>query len=125
MFESLTDKLQRVYKNLRGEGKLTPENIAAAVQDIRTALLEADVNVKVAKDLIERIQAKALGVEVMTALTPAQQLTKIVRDELIDLLGGQAVKLKFRSQPPTVFLMAGLQGSGKTTTSAKLAWWLS
>ncbi len=125
MFESLTEKLQRVYKNLRGEGKLTPENIAAAVAEIRVALLDADVNVNVAKDLIERIQTKALGAEVMTALTPGQQLTKIVRDELIGLLGGQAVKLKFRSQPPSVILMAGLQGSGKTTSSAKLGTWLS
>jgi signal recognition particle subunit SRP54 len=125
MFESLTEKLQRVYKNLRGEGKLTEENVVQAMGDIRTALLEADVNLEVAKQLIERIQTKCLGQEVMIALSPAQQVVKIVRDEMIETLGGQAVRLKFRSQPPSVILMAGLQGSGKTTTSAKLAWWLS
>ena len=96
MFESLTDKLQRVWKNLRGEGKLTPENIQETMKDIRTALLEADVNVNVVKQLVERIQEKALGQEVMTALSPAQQVAKIVRDELIEVLGGQAVKLRFR-----------------------------
>src|SRR5271169_1928694 len=125
MFENLTEKFQRVYKNLRGEGKLSEEHVNAAMGDIRTALLEADVNVKVVKDLIDRIQAKALGQEVMTSLSPAQQIVKIVRDELMEVLGGQAVKLRFKSQPPSVILMAGLQGSGKTTSSAKLAYWLS
>jgi len=125
MFENLTEKFQRVYKNLRGEGKLTEEHVNTAMGEIRTALLEADVNVKVVKDLIDRIQIKALGQEVMTSLSPAQQIVKIVRDELMDVLGGQAVKLRFRSQPPSVILMAGLQGSGKTTSSAKLAYWLS
>jgi signal recognition particle subunit SRP54 len=125
MFENLSEKFQRVYKNLRGQGKLSEEHIREAMQDIRTALLEADVNVKVVKELTERIQEKAMGQEVMTSLTPAQQVVKIVRDELVELLGGQAMKLKFRSQPPSVILMAGLQGAGKTTTSVKLAYWLS
>ena len=124
MFENLTDKLQRAFKNLRGQGKLTEENIQEALREIRLALLEADVNFKVVKELIDHIQAKAVGQEVMTALSPAEQVIKIVRDELIELLGHDTAKVKFASQPPSVILMAGLQGSGKTTTSAKLAHWL-
>jgi signal recognition particle subunit SRP54 len=124
MFENLTEKLQRAFKNLRGQGKLTEENIQEALREIRLALLEADVNFKVVKELIEHIRAKALGQEVMTALSPAEQVIKIVRDELIELLGRDTARFKFASQPPTVILMAGLQGSGKTTTSGKLAHWL-
>ena len=124
MFENLTDKLQRAFKNLRGQGTLTEENIGEALKEIRMALLEADVNLNVVKELIEHIREKALGTEVMTALSPSEQVIKIVRDELIAILGKDTAKLKFASQPPTVVLMAGLQGSGKTTTSAKLAHWL-
>src|ERR1700758_818528 len=124
MFENLTEKLQRAFKNLRGQGRLTEENIQEALREIRLALLEADVNFKVVKELIEHIRAKALGQEVMTALSPAEQVIKIVRDELIELLGRDTARFKFASQPPTVILMAGLQGSGKTTTSGKLAHWL-
>src|SRR5438477_7361044 len=124
MFENLTEKLQRAFKNLRGQGKLTQENIQEALREIRLALLEADVNFKVVKQLIDHIQAKAVGQEVMTALSPAEQVIKIVRDELVETLGRDTAKLKFASQPPTVVLMAGLQGSGKTTTSGKLANWL-
>jgi signal recognition particle subunit SRP54 len=124
MFENLTDKLQRAFKNLRGQGTLTEENIGEALKEIRMALLEADVNLNVVKELIEHIREKALGAEVMTALSPSEQVIKIVRDELIAILGKDTAKLKFGSQPPTVVLMAGLQGSGKTTTSAKLAHWL-
>src|SRR5947207_3009735 len=124
MFESLSEKLQRAFKNLRGQGTLTEESVDEALREIRLALLEADVNFKVVKDLIDRIRAKALGQEVMTALSPAEQVVKIVRDELVDLLGRDTAKLKFASQPPSVVLMAGLQGSGKTTTSGKLASWL-
>ena len=124
MFENLTDKLQRAFKNLRGQGTLTEENIGEALKEIRMALLEADVNFNVVKELIEHIREKALGQEVLTALSPAEQVVKIVRDELIAILGKDAAKLKFASQPPTVVLMAGLQGSGKTTTSGKLANWL-
>src|ERR1700735_2006748 len=124
MFETLTDKLQRAFKNLRGQGTLTEENIAEALGEIRVALLEADVNLKVANDLIEGIRAKAVGTEVLTALSPSEQVIKIVRDELITLLGKDTARFKFASQPPTVILMAGLQGSGKTTTSGKLAAWL-
>jgi len=124
MFDNLTDKLQRAFKNLRGQGKLSEENIGEALREIRLALLEADVNFKVVKELIDHIREKAVGQEVMTALSPAEQVVKIVRDELIELLGHDTAKLKFASQPPSVILMAGLQGSGKTTTSGKLASWL-
>ena len=124
MFENLQEKLQRAFKSLRGQAVLTEENIAEALKQIRLALLEADVNFKVVKDLIDRIQAKAVGQEVLTALSPGEQVIKIVRDELVQTLGKDTAKLKFASQPPTVVLMAGLQGSGKTTTSGKLANWL-
>src|SRR5271165_4594670 len=124
MFENLQEKLQRAFKSLRGQAVLTEENISEALKQIRLALLEADVNFKVVKDLIDRIQAKAVGQEVMTALSPGEQVIKIVRDELVATLGQDTARLKFASQPPTVVLMAGLQGSGKTTTSGKLANWL-
>src|SRR6202049_1047780 len=124
MFENLQEKLQRAFKSLRGQAVLTEENIAEAMKQIRLALLEADVNFKVVKDLIYRIQAKAVGQEVLTALSPGEQVIKIVRDELVETLGKDTAKLKFASQPPTIVLMAGLQGSGKTTTSGKLANWL-
>src|SRR6202453_283372 len=124
MFETLTDKLQRAFKTLRGQGTLTEENIAEALGEIRVALLEADVNLKVVTDLIEHIRQKAVGTEVLTALSPSEQVVKIVRDELVALLGKDTARFKFASQPPTVILMAGLQGSGKTTTSGKLAAWL-
>src|SRR5262252_5890724 len=124
MFENLQEKLQRAFKTLRGQAVLSEENIGEALKEIRLALLEADVNFKVVKDLIDRIQAKAVGQQVMTALSPGEQVIKIVRDELVETLGKDTAKLKFASQPPTVVLMAGLQGSGKTTTSGKLANWL-
>jgi len=124
MFENLSDKLQRVFKNLRGQGTLSEENIAEALREIRVALLEADVNLNVVNDLIEHIRAKAVGTEVLTALSPSEQVVKIVRDELVALLGKDTARFNFASKPPTVILMAGLQGSGKTTTSGKLAAWL-
>ncbi len=123
MFENLQEKLQRAFKSLRGQAKLTEENIDEALREIRLALLEADVNFKVVKQLIDQIRAKAVGQEVMTALSPGEQVIKIVRDELVALLGSDTARVKFASQPPTVVLMAGLQGSGKTTTSGKLAHW--
>ncbi len=123
MFENLQEKLQRAFKSLRGQAKLTEENIDEALREIRLALLEADVNFKVVKQLIDQIRAKAVGQEVLTALSPGEQVIKIVRDELVDILGKDTARLKFASQPPTVVLMAGLQGSGKTTTSGKLANW--
>jgi signal recognition particle subunit SRP54 len=124
MFETLSEKLQRSFKTLRGQGTLTDENINEALREIRVALLESDVNLDVARDLIEKIRAKALGSQVATALSPAEQIVKIVRDELIATLGTDTARFKFASQPPTVILMAGLQGSGKTTSSGKLAQWL-
>ena len=124
MFETLTDKLQRAFKVLRGQGTLTEENIAEALTAIRAALLEADVNLNVVNTLLDQIRSKAVGQSVMTALSPAEQVIKIVRDELITLMGKDTARFKFASQPPSVILMAGLQGSGKTTTSGKLAAWL-
>ena len=123
MFENLQEKLQRAFKTLRGQAKLTEENIDEALREIRLALLEADVNFKVVKQLIDQIRAKAVGQEVMTALSPGEQVIKILRDELVEILGKDTARMKFASQPPTVVLMAGLQGSGKTTTSGKLANW--
>src|SRR5205807_1720199 len=124
MFENLSEKLQRAFKSLRGQAVLSPENMEEALREIRLALLEADVNFKVVKQLIDHIQEKAIGQEVATALSPGDQVIKILRDELVETLGRDTAKLKFASQPPTVVLMAGLQGSGKTTTSGKLANWL-
>src|SRR5437762_3874484 len=124
MFENLSEKLQRAFKSLRGQAVLSPENMEEALREIRLALLEADVNFKVVKQLIDHIQEKAIGQEVATALSPGDQVIKILRDELVETLGKDTAKLKFASQPPTVVLMAGLQGSGKTTTSGKLANWL-
>jgi signal recognition particle subunit SRP54 len=123
MFENLQEKLQRAFKSLRGQAKLTEENIDEALREIRLALLEADVNFKVVKQLIDQIRVKAVGQEVMTALSPGEQVIKILRDELALILGKDTARVKFASQPPTVVLMAGLQGSGKTTTSGKLAHW--
>ena len=124
MFENLTEKLQRVFKNLRGQGKLTEEHLDAALGQIREALLDGDVNVGVADELLAKIRAKALGAEVMLQLSPDQQIIKIVRDELAELLGKHAKPL-FASRPPSIWLIVGLQGSGKTTTTGKLAKWLS
>lgn len=124
MFENLSEKLQRAFKNLRGQGTITEENIQDALREIRVALLEADVNLNVVKELIEHIREKAVGQQVMTALSPTEQVIKIIRDELIALLGKDTARFQFASRPPTVILMAGLQGSGKTTTSGKLAAWL-
>ena len=125
MFDNLSDKLQRVFKNLRGEGRLTPANMEAALREIRVALLEADVHFRVVKQLIENIKQKAMGEEVLTALSPAQQVVKIVNDELVRILGSHQAKLRFSNDPPSVMFIVGLQGSGKTTTTGKLARWLS
>src|SRR5277367_4516231 len=125
MFENLSEKLQRVFKNLRGEGKLSAENMESALREIRVALLEADVNFRVVKQLIENIKLKAMGEEVLSALSPSQQVIKVVRDELIKILGSHESKLRFANDPPSVVLITGLQGSGKTTSTGKLARWLS
>jgi len=124
MFENLQEKLQRAFKTLRGQAVLNEENMQESLRELRLALLEADVSLSVVKKFIEQVQAKAVGQQVMTALAPGEQVIKIVRDELVELLGHDTARVKFASQPPTVILMAGLQGSGKTTTSGKLANWL-
>ena len=121
MFESLTDKLELTFKRLRGQGKISEKNIDDALREVRLALLEADVHVKVVKNFIESIKAKSLGQEVLQSLTPEQQFIKIVRDELIGLLGGEYQDLDLKTAPPVVIMLVGLQGSGKTTTLAKLA----
>jgi len=125
MFDNLSEKLQRVFKNLRGEGRLSAENMESALREIRVALLEADVNFRVVKQLIEAIKQKAMGEEVLAALSPSQQVIAIVRDELIKILGSHESKLRFANEPPSVMMIVGLQGSGKTTTSGKIARWLS
>ena len=125
MFDNLSDKLQRVFKNLRGEGRLSAENMETALREIRMALLEADVNFRVVKQLIENIKVKAMGEEVLAALSPSQQVIKIVHEELIKILGSHESKLRFANEPPSVFLIVGLQGSGKTTSTGKLARWLA
>ena len=124
MFETLSEKLQRVFKNLRGEGRLTELHIEEALKEIRIALLEADVNFKVVKQFTDTVRSKAVGQEVLQSLSPGQQVVKIVRDELVEILGGVNVRVNFTSQPPTVIMLVGLQGSGKTTSSGKLAKWL-
>ena len=124
MFENLSEKLQRSFKNLRGQGTISDENISDALREIRLALLESDVNLAVVNELIEHIRARAVGSQVATALSPTEQIIKIVHDELVNVLGKDTARFKFSSQPPSVILMAGLQGSGKTTTTAKLAQWL-
>jgi signal recognition particle subunit SRP54 len=125
MFDNLSDKLQRVFKNLRGEGRLTAENMETALREVRVALLEADVNFKVVKQLIESVKTRAMGQEVLNSLSPSQQVIGIINEELIKVLGSHESKLRFANEPPSVFLIVGLQGSGKTTSTGKLARWLT
>jgi len=124
MFDSLSDRLQGVFKTLKGQGKLTEKNISDALRQVRIALLEADVSLPVAKALVERVRERAVGQEVLNSLTPGQAVIGVVREELGELLGGQSTGLDLAVRPPAVVLMAGLQGSGKTTTVAKLARYL-
>ena len=121
MLENLTDRLQSVIKTIRGQARFTEQNISDAMREVRIALIEADVALVVVKDFIDRVKTKALGVEVLQSLSPGQAIIKIVQDELATLMGDQNVSLNLNITPPAVILMAGLQGSGKTTTSAKLA----
>jgi signal recognition particle subunit SRP54 len=121
MFENLSDRLESAFKKLRGHGRLTEENIQEAMGEVRTALLEADVNFNVVKEFIATVTQKAIGREVLTSLSPGQQVVKIVHDELVELLGSQAQPLKLDGRQPVTIMLAGLQGSGKTTTAAKLA----
>src|SRR6201982_4171698 len=125
MFDNLSDKLQRVFKNLRGEGKLSAENMETALREIRMALLEADVNFKVVKQLIEAIKQKAVGEEVLNALSPSQQVIKIVHEELIKILGSHESKLRYANDPPSVFMIVGLPGWDKTTSTGERVRWLS
>jgi signal recognition particle subunit SRP54 len=125
MFDTLSEKLQRIFKNLKGEGRITEEHLDVTLKEIRIALLEADVNFKVVKQFTDAVKQKSLGQEVMQSLSPGQQIVKIVHAELIEILGGENVRLNFTSQPPTVVMMVGLQGSGKTTSTGKLAKWLT
>src|SRR6476661_4421273 len=124
MFESLSDKLKGTLRNLRGSGKLTPEHVDAALREIRMALLEADVNYKVAKDFVESVRVKAEGEEVWNGLKPHEQVVKIVYDELSTLMGGTSSRLVFTKQTPNVVMIVGLQGSGKTTSTGKISRWL-
>jgi signal recognition particle subunit SRP54 len=121
VFESLTDKLQKVFDRLTRKGRLSEQDVTEACREIRLALLEADVNFKVVKDFVERVRQRAVGQEVLQSLTPGQQVIKIVKEELTELLGGAAAALKRSPQPPTAYMLVGLQGGGKTTTSGKLA----
>jgi len=124
MASNLADKLQNIFAKLKGKGRLSEADVTAALREVRVAFLEADVSYKVAKDFVARIKERAVGEEVLKSLTPGQQVVKIVNEELIALMGPEQVKLKVSSKPPTVVLMVGLQGSGKTTSSAKIALYL-
>jgi signal recognition particle subunit SRP54 len=124
MFESLTDKLELTFKRLRGQGKISEKNIDDALREVRLALLEADVHIKVVKSFLNAVKAKAMGQDVLQSLTPEQQFIKVVRDELAALLGGELSEIDLKTAPPAVIMLVGLQGSGKTTTVAKLARYL-
>ena len=121
MFESLTEKLELTFKRLRGQGKISEKNIDDALRDVRLALLEADVHITVVKNFLDAVKVKSLGQDVLQSLTPEQQFIKIVRDEMVNLLGGEHRELDLKTAPPAVIMLVGLQGSGKTTTLAKLA----
>src|SRR6266481_489771 len=125
MFDSLSTRLQDVFKTLRGQGRLTPENVEGALREIRLALLEADVNFKVVKAFIDRVRDRALGQDVLRSLSPSQQVVKIVRDEMVALFGDAEGGLRPTTKRPRVILLLGLQGSGKTTTAGKLGQWLA
>lgn len=124
MFDTLSDRLAATFKSLRGKGRLSPEDIDATAREIRIALLEADVALPVVRAFIAKVKERAAGVEVSQALNPAQQVIKIVNEELIGILGGETRVLRFAKQPPTVIMLAGLQGAGKTTLAGKLGLWL-
>jgi signal recognition particle subunit SRP54 len=124
MLDGLSNKLQKILRNLSGQGRVSERHVEETAREIRNALLDADVHFKLAKEFVERVKQRALGQEVLESLTPGQQVIRVVRDELVELLGGEQAGLGFSKQPPSVFLMVGLQGSGKTTSSAKLAQWL-
>ena len=121
LFSGLADRLQGIFKNLRGRGRLSEADVNECLREVRMALLEADVNFKVVKDFIAKVKTRAVGVEVLESLNPAQQVIKVVYEELTEMMGGLQRGIAMASEPPTVIMMVGLQGSGKTTTAAKLA----
>ncbi|MFZ5639909.1 MAG: signal recognition particle receptor subunit alpha, partial [Bacillota bacterium] len=120
IFEGLAERLQNTFKKLKGKGKLSEPDVDEAMREVRMALLEADVNFKVVKDFVKRVRERAIGQEVLGSLTPGQQVIKIVNDELTELMGGTQAKIVLSPKPPTVVLLVGLQGAGKTTTAGKL-----
>ena len=124
MFENLTEKLTRTFKNISGQGKLSANNMESALREVRLSLLEADVALPIVKDFVEQVKQKALGQNVLTQLKPDQMLIKIVQEELTQIMGEKCSELNLKTQPPAIILMAGLQGSGKTTSTAKLARYL-
>ena len=123
MFESLSDRFEGILSRLRGRGRLSEADVDEVLREIRTALLEADVEIGVVRGFTEAVRARCVGLELSQALSPGQQVIKIVNEELVAILGGETLRITYASRPPTVILLAGLQGSGKTTTSAKLARW--
>src|SRR5688572_4885993 len=123
MFDALSDRFDSIFTRLRGKGRLREADVDEVLREIRVALLEADVNFKVVRGMLDRIRERAIGIDLSEALNPAQQVVKIVHEELIAVLGGEVIKISYASRPPTVVLMAGLQGAGKTTNAAKLARW--
>ena len=125
MFQNLSDRLSKTIKNLRGQGKISEKNVQDTMKVVRRALLEADVNYKVVKEFLAEVQEASLGDEVLKSITPGQQITKIIHDKLVALLGGESRPVRFaKSGQPTIWMLVGLQGSGKTTTAAKLGLWL-
>ena len=123
-FEGLADRLQNTIQTIRGKGKVTEADVKEMMREVRLALLEADVNFKVVKDFVKKVSDRAVGQEVLKSLTPGQQIIKIVNEELTELMGGEQSKIAASNRPPTVIMMVGLQGAGKTTTTGKLAYWL-
>src|SRR5688572_25397996 len=123
MFDSLSDRFDAIFTRLRGKGRLSDEDVDEVLREIRLALLEADVNFRVVRNLLDRIRERTIGTELSKSLSPAQQVIKIVNEELVQTLGGENLRITYAPKPPTVVLLAGLQGSGKTTASAKLARW--
>ncbi|MBV8444887.1 MAG: signal recognition particle receptor subunit alpha, partial [Candidatus Dormibacteraeota bacterium] len=121
MFDSLSDRLTAVFRRFSGRGRLSKEDVEAGLREVRVALLEADVNFRVARAFVDRIRERAVGSEVLESLTPGQQIVTIVNDELVALLGGETRRIRYQPHPPTVVMLIGLQGSGKTTSAAKLA----
>src|SRR5436305_8492832 len=123
MFDSLSDRFETIFKRLRGRGRLGEAEVDEVLREIRLALLEADVNFKVVRDFVARVREQCLGADLSSSLSPAQQVVKIVNQELVNILGGETLKITYAPRPPTVVMLAGLQGSGKTTTAGKLARW--